>query len=117
MPHDHWEIWLDTQLSPNIAKWIADYTGFIVKSSYSLQLNNLTDTAIYNKAKSGGKVILVSKDADFPVLINRLGSPPKLISIKKGNCDNRELWEFLKPHITKAVNLLMSSDVDIVEIE
>ena len=96
---------------------MAEYTGFTVKSSYSLQLNSLSDTVIYNKAKAIGKVILISKDADFHELINRLGSPPKLIVIKKGNCDNREMWEFIKPNITRAVRLLTTSDVDIIELE
>ncbi|MBV8390492.1 MAG: DUF5615 family PIN-like protein [Mucilaginibacter sp.] len=117
MPPENWEIWLDTQISPIIAKWMSEHTGFTVKSSYSLNLNNLTDTVIYNKAKSQGNVILVSKDADFPELISRLGSPPKLIVVKKGNCTNRLLWEFLKPNISKAIKLLITSDTDIVELE
>jgi predicted nuclease of predicted toxin-antitoxin system len=117
MPRNDWEIWLDAQLSPTIARWMAEHTGFTVKSSYSLQSNRLTDTEIYQRARAKGEVILVSKDADFPELINRLGSPPKLIVVKRGNCDNRVLWEFLKPNILKAINLLISSDVDIVEIE
>ena len=117
MPPENWEIWLDTQLSPIIAKWMADYTGFTVKSSYSLQLNNLTDTVIYNKARENGKVILISKDADFPELISRLGSPPKLIVIKKGNCDNREMWDFIKPNIIQAVRILTTSDTSIIELE
>jgi predicted nuclease of predicted toxin-antitoxin system len=117
MPPESWEIWLDTQLSPIIAKWIAEHTGLIARSSYSLNLNGLTDSTIYNMARSKGNVILVSKDADFPELISRLGAPPKLIVIKKGNCDNRELWSFIKPHILRSIRLLVSSDVDIVEIE
>ncbi|HVS91105.1 MAG TPA: DUF5615 family PIN-like protein [Mucilaginibacter sp.] len=117
MRPDEWEIWLDSQLSPIIAKWMAEFTGLSVKSSYSLQLNGLTDSAIYDKAKSSGNVILVSKDADFPELISRLGSPPKLILVKKGNCDNRELWEFIKPNILQSVRLLTSTDIDIVELE
>jgi predicted nuclease of predicted toxin-antitoxin system len=96
---------------------MSEFTGYTVKSSYSLQLNTLTDTAIYYKAKSSGKVIIISKDADFPELISRLGSPPKLVVIKKGNCDNRKLWEFIRPNILKAVNILTSSDVDIIELE
>ncbi|NNU34096.1 DUF5615 family PIN-like protein [Mucilaginibacter sp. S1162] len=117
MPPENWEIWLDTQLSPIIAKWMAEYLGSVVKSSYSLQLNNLSDTAIYNMAKAHGNVILISKDADFDELVNRLGSPPKLIVIKKGNCDNREMWEFIKPNITKAIRILTTSNVDIVELD
>lgn len=117
MQPDEWEIWLDSQLSPIIAKWMTDYTAFNVKSSYSLQLNSLTDSTIYHKARSRGNVILVSKDADFPELVSRLGSPPKLIVIKKGNCDNRELWEFIKPNILQSIRLLTSTDTDIVELE
>ena len=30
-----WEIWLDTNLSPIIAKWMAEFTGYEVKSTYS----------------------------------------------------------------------------------
>lgn len=82
MQLDNWEIWLDTHLSPAIAKWMADYTGFIVKSSYILSNNSLDDIEIYHKAKSAGNVIIISKDVDFSELINRLGAPPKLISIK-----------------------------------
>lgn len=117
MPHNNWEVWLDTQISPIIAKWMAEYTGLVVKSSYVLSLNALTDTVIYEKAKAAGKVIIISKDADFHELVSRLGSPPKLICIKKGNTDNRLLWEFLKKNINHAINILLSSDVDIVEID
>jgi predicted nuclease of predicted toxin-antitoxin system len=86
MPPD-WELWLDTHISPAIAKWMAEYTGFAVKSSYSLSLHHLTDIEIYNRAKTSGNIIIVSKDTDFAELISRLGSPPKLINLKIGNCD------------------------------
>jgi predicted nuclease of predicted toxin-antitoxin system len=112
-----WEIWLDTNISPIIAKWMNEHTGFTVKSSYSLSLHYLTDGEIYNKAKERGNVILVSKDTDFPELISRLGSPPKLINLKIGNCSNKILWELIKPHIANCVSILISSDVDIVEVD
>jgi predicted nuclease of predicted toxin-antitoxin system len=112
-----WEIWLDTHISPAIAKWMADYTGFIVKSSYTLSLHELDDLVIYQKAKDYGKVILFSKDVDFSELISRLGSPPKLISLKIGNCDNRTLWELIRPEIQEAIKILINSDIDIVELE
>jgi predicted nuclease of predicted toxin-antitoxin system len=112
-----WEIWFDTNLSPVIAKWMKEYTGFSVKSSYSLNLHHLTDLDIYQRAKLQGNVILLSKDADFPELISRLGAPPKLINLKIGNCDNRTLWDLLKPSIKNSIELLMASDIDIIEIE
>jgi predicted nuclease of predicted toxin-antitoxin system len=112
-----WEIWLDTNLSPVIAKWMTEYTGFSVKSSYSLELRQKTDLEIYQMARIQGKVVIISKDADFPELISRLGSPPKLINLKIGNCDNRKLWGFLQPQIKSAIDLLITSEVDIIEIE
>ncbi len=117
MPPDSWEIWLDVQLSPIIAKWMAEYTGFIVKSSFSLGYQSLTDIAIYQQAKDYGNIILMSKDADFAEIVNRLGSPPKLICLKIGNFDNRTLWQFLQNHINTAVQMLLIADVNIVEIE
>lgn len=37
------EIWLDTNISPAIAKWMVEYTGISVKSSYSLNLHYMSD--------------------------------------------------------------------------
>lgn len=112
-----WEIWLDVNLSPAIAKWMKEYTGLVVKSSYALSYQTLKDLEIYQTANKHGKVILISKDTDFPELINRLGAPPKLINIKIGNCDNRKLWSLLKPQIMGMVNTLTSTDTDIIEFE
>jgi len=112
-----WEIWIDVHISPAIAKWMKEYTGEEVKSAYVLSIQNSVDLEIYRLARLKGNVILVSKDSDFPELISRLGSPPKLISIKKGNSDNQTLWNFLKPSIKEAIHILKTSNVDIVEIE
>ncbi|GEP94430.1 DUF5615 family PIN-like protein [Chitinophaga cymbidii] len=112
-----WEIWIDVNISPAIAKWIRDETGIQTKSAYTLELYTLPDIEIYRKAKEYGNVILISKDADFPELISKQGAPPKLINIKIGNCNNQTLWELLKPHINKAINLLITDNIDIVEID
>mgnify|MGYP001163328893 CR=1 FL=1 len=112
-----WEIWIDTNISPIIAKWVAERTGLAVKSSYSLSLHHLTDKEVYENAKAQGQVILISKDADFPELINRLGYPPKLISIKIGNMGSRQLWERIHAGVVEGVKILMDSDIAIVEID
>ncbi|WP_299289915.1 DUF5615 family PIN-like protein [uncultured Mucilaginibacter sp.] len=114
---DNWEIWLDVQISPIIAKWMAEDTGLNVKSSFALGFKSMTDQAIYQQAKVYGNVILISKDTDFVEIVNRLGSPPKLINLKIGNCDNRKLWQFLQKHIGTAIQMLLIADVNIVEIE
>lgn len=116
MPPDL-EIWLDTNLSPIIAKWLGDYLNVTVKSSYTLDFHHLDDFTIYQRAKSHGNVVLISKDADFPELISRLGSPPKLINLKIGNCSNQLLWDRIKPKIEQALQLLASEEIDIVELQ
>lgn len=116
-PEQEWEIWLDTHISPIIAKWMKEYTGYEVKSSYSLSLHEMTDIDIYQKARAQDKVILISKDADFPELISRLGAPPKLINIKIGNCDNRAMWDFLKSSIHQALAMPATDEIDIVDLE
>ena len=112
-----WEIWLDSNLSPIIAKWLAGETGWRVKSSYILQHSSLDDLTVYSKAKEQGNVILISKDTDFPDLISRLGAPPKLVFIQIGNTDNKVLWNFLKKNIHTAVEILTTTDVSIIELE
>jgi len=112
-----WEIWLDCHISPIIGKWLKDKTGWNVKTSYGLNLYALKDIEIYLKAKDNGKVILISKDSDLPEIIQQKGAPPKVISLKIGNCDNRQLWQLLQSRIEKTVRLLIDFDIDIIEIE
>jgi len=116
MQHE-WEIWLDVHVSPIIAKWMSEYTDYNIKSAYKLSFQNLSDLEIYQKAKDQGNVIILSKDADFPNIISRLGAPPKLINIQFGNCNNRSFWEHIKDHIKYSVELLISSETDIIEID
>lgn len=112
-----WEIWIDTNISPIIAKWMAEQTGLVVKSSYSLSLHYLSDKEIYEKARTQGRIILISKDADFPELINRLGAPPKLVNIRIGNMGSRQLWDRIQAGVVEGVKILMTSDVAVVEID
>ena len=79
-------------------------------------MDGLKDTEIYQKAKEYGNVIIISKDSDLDQIINLLGSPPKLISLKVGNCDNKILFEILKNNIEKAIRLILDLNQDIIEI-
>ncbi len=103
----YWEIWLDNHISPIIAKWLNQKTGLDVKSSYILQLYNLSDYEIYLKAKNFGKVILISKDSDLDEIISTSGSPPKLINLKVGNCNNKILFSILERNLNKAIRFLL----------
>jgi predicted nuclease of predicted toxin-antitoxin system len=112
-----WEFWLDAHLSPIIAKWLQNETGYIVKSSFILELYGLDDIEIYRIAKANAlPVILISKDSDFPQLISQLGSPPKLINLRFGNSDNKLLYSFLINNFEEAINRLIDDNVNIVDL-
>lgn len=112
-----WEIWLDNHLSSAIARWIIDELGFSAKSSYVLQLEGLDDLDIFRRAHDAGNIILITKDADFEVLVRQFGAPPKVINITIGNTDNRALWNWLKQRLPKAMDLLLNLDFDFIQID
>lgn len=111
-----WEIWLDCHISPIIAKWLIDDSGRNIKSSYILKLYGLSDFEIYQKAKNSGSIIIISKDSDLAEIISVNGSPPKLINLKSGNCDNKVLFALLKQNLERAIRLLIDFKKDIIEI-
>jgi predicted nuclease of predicted toxin-antitoxin system len=115
MQHD-FEIWLDNHISPIVAKWLREETGYIIKSSYTLKLYDLSDMEIYNKAKQFGNVIIISKDTDLDQIISLKGSPPRLILLRIGNCDNRILFNFIKDNLEHTIKLLLDFKKDIIEI-
>jgi predicted nuclease of predicted toxin-antitoxin system len=45
-----WEIWLDVNISPIIAKWISEQTIFTAKSTFTLNHQTLNDLEIYERA-------------------------------------------------------------------
>lgn len=112
-----WEIWLDNHISPIIAKWLSEKSGFEVKSSYTLKLYNLSDREVYLKAKNSGNIILISKDSDLDEIISKSGSPPKLISLRVGNCDNKILFSILERNLKRAIRSLHDYNKDIIEIQ
>ena len=98
-----WKIWLGNHISPIIAKWLHDSSGYDVSSSYKLGLYNLSDQEIYLKAKKSGNIILISKDSDLDEIISKSGSPPKLISLEIGNCDNKKLFSILERNLDRPI--------------
>jgi predicted nuclease of predicted toxin-antitoxin system len=113
----NWEFWLDNHLSPIMAKWLSDEKGWIVKSTYILKLNGLSDFEIYSKAKEYGNVIIITKDSDIPAIVTIHGAPPKVIVLNMGNMGNRILFNIIKTNIDNAVKMLLDFKKDIVEID
>ncbi|PWS30050.1 DUF5615 family PIN-like protein [Pedobacter paludis] len=111
-----WEFWLDENISPIIAKWLMEEINIKCISFHFLKLNKTSDIEVYNLARSKEKVIVISKDSDFPELVAWKGTPPKVIFLKFGNCSNKKFYEKLKSKIYDAMEELIYGDLDIFEI-
>ncbi|HEX8459843.1 MAG TPA: DUF5615 family PIN-like protein [Segetibacter sp.] len=104
------------QFSPQIAYWIANTFSITTTSSYDLFINTEQDEVIFLKAKKLGNIFILTKDKDFAVLQARLSSPPKVILLKTGNCSNEKMKNILSEHLLPALEELINTLTDIVEI-
>jgi predicted nuclease of predicted toxin-antitoxin system len=107
-------IWIDAHLSPSIATWITNTFGITALALRDIGLRDAEDPEIFEVAKTQG-VVLMTKDSDFVDLVNRLGSPPKIIWLTCGNTSNARLQEILSVTLPEALELLMAGE-DLVEI-
>ena len=111
-----WEIWLDHNLSPIIARCMSEDFGMTVKSSYALQIQNLTDFELYRLARNHGKVVVLTKDADLAEIVTRLGAPPKLIHLRVGNRSSASLYAILKTTLPEAFRLLDETPDQVMQV-
>ncbi len=107
-------IWIDAQLSPSIAAWITENFEIEALALRDLGLRDSEDEEIFEAAKNENAVVM-TKDSDFVSLLDRLGSPPKIIWLTCGNTSNSNLKRILNSTLQDASNLLEEGEI-IVEI-
>jgi predicted nuclease of predicted toxin-antitoxin system len=108
-------LWIDAQLSPAIAKWIAEhFAGIEASAVRDLGYRDAADTVIFFAARAAGAAVM-TKDSDFVELQNSNGAPPKVIWVTCGNTSNRRLQEILTDKLGDAIALLEAGE-DLVEI-
>ena len=84
-------IWLDAQSSPLLAAWLNWKFDVQAVPVRDLGLRDAEDEEIFRAAKLAGVVIL-TKDADFPRLLDRFGPPPQVLWLTpSGNTSNERL--------------------------
>jgi len=105
---------VDAQLSPKLARWINDELGIASTDLRSLGFRDSEDDAIFQYARKQNATVM-TKDADFVVLLERLGPPPKIIWITCGNTTNTHLRHVLTAMLPQAIELLNAGDA-LVEI-
>ena len=107
-------VWLDAQLPPALAPWLAETFSIEANAVRDLGLLESTDETIFAAAKKAG-VIVITKDRDFLRLLEQSGPPPQVIWITCGNTSKARLKEILQKSFPSALKLLEAGE-PLVEI-
>lgn len=107
-------IWIDAQISPQLAPWLQKKFRIEAKAVRDLGLKNASDRQIYESARSKD-VVVMTKDSDFLILLDELGPPPQVLWVTCGNTSNQFLQEILEKTLPDAINLLKQGE-PLVEI-
>lgn len=107
-------IWLDAHLSPQLARWIKDTFGVECAHVRDLGLRHAKDPEIFHRAREA-KAVVMSKDEDFKLLIERHGPPPQVIWITSGNMSNAHFQSLLLKTFSDAIVLIERGEA-VVEI-
>ncbi len=106
--------WIDAQLSPYLAQWISSEFDVEALPVRDLGLRDAKDREIFLAAREAGAVVL-TKDSDFVLLLEQLGSPPQILWLTIGNTSNAHLKEVLSRSFVSAQKLLLRGEA-LVEI-
>jgi len=107
-------IWLDAHLSPALATWLAEEMGQPAAHLRTLGLRHAKDREIFTAA-CAANALLITKDADFVEMVQRLGPPPAIIWLTCGNTSNNALRSLLKTALPRATELIAGGE-SLVEI-
>jgi len=107
-------IWVDAQLSPALAPWIYEHFQIESLSVRRLGMLKAKDPAIFHAARDARAVVL-TKDTDFSLLLERLGPPPQVLWVRCGNTSNAYLKRVLAATLPDAL-LLLNAGEPLVEI-
>jgi predicted nuclease of predicted toxin-antitoxin system len=107
-------IWLDAHLPPALVPWLESMFGVTAVSVRDLGFAGASDTAIFAAARHE-RAIVMTKDADFPELVERLGPPPQVAWIRCGNTSNAALRIRLVRDLPEAIARLSAGEA-VVEI-
>ena len=107
-------IWLDAHLPPVLAAWLTQELKQPAKALRDLGLRDAKDAQIFREARRVG-AILMTKDADFVDIVQRLGPPPAVIWLTCGNTSNLALRRLLQTTLLHALELIHAGE-PLVEI-
>ena len=87
----------DENLSPKlVARLASEFPDSVHVSRVGL---DQADDAVVWKYADENSLTIVTKDADFSEISLRLGSPPKVIWFRRGNCSVDDTSAMLRDHV------------------
>lgn len=107
-------IWIDAQMSPSIATWISTTFAVTAVAVRDVGLRDAKDQEIFQAARKDENIVM-TKDSDFVLLLERFGPPPQVLWVTCGNTSNIRFKEILTGTLPKALELLESGE-KLVEI-
>jgi predicted nuclease of predicted toxin-antitoxin system len=102
-------LWIDAQLSPALAPWIAEHFKIEAFSVKYLGYRDATDRQIFHAARDAGAVVM-TKDGDFLRLLEQHGPPPQILWVTLGNTSNARIKAALERTFKRAAMLLESGE-------
>jgi len=107
---------LDANLSYRLVKKLQPvYTECLHVSQTGLPVP-AKDIDIWNWAKQNDYAFVVSNDEDFLYLLQRFGSPPKLVLLRTGNQSTQMVADILLNAVKDLEVLMESDELEILEI-
>ncbi len=111
------KLWVDAQLPPAIAPWIAAQFHIACVHVRETGLGSSPDEVIFRSLRDhpDARPVVLTKDDDFVDLVTRLSPPPQELWLRVGNVTNRGLREFRPKVLPQAITAL-ESGVPLVEL-
>ena len=108
------KLWIDAQLSPSLAPWVAQQFGVEAYSLKWLGYRDAIDAVVFHAAREASAVVM-TKDSDFVRLLEQHGPPPQVLLVMLGNTSNARMRAVLLQLFPQAAAMLDSGE-PLVEI-
>jgi predicted nuclease of predicted toxin-antitoxin system len=102
-------LWLDAQVSPKLRPWIRREFNVDIVHVRDLGLREAEDPEVFDDARRA-KAVVLTKDEDFVVLVERLGPPPQVIWLTCGNVSNARLKKILTAGLPDAITMIQGGE-------
>lgn len=104
----------DNNLSPHLPRLLHDL--FRDANHVALVgLERASDVDVWQYARDNGYAI-VTKDTDFSDLSTQLGSPPKVVWLRIGNCSTAQIVHLLRTHAEAIMAFAASAESDVLSL-